>query len=130
MALLKILASRKLRFGECPSEVHVDTHHLSRGLHFRSQNGIDTGKAVEGESRFLHGGMGEVQVPGNPQQSESLATHDFRGDFGPWDAGSLADKGDGARRTWIHLEDIDGITPDRILDIDQSHHIQLFGQIF
>ena len=48
-------ARGELALGEGQPEGEVDAHHLARGPHLRTEDGVGIGEATEGKDGFLHG---------------------------------------------------------------------------
>ena len=113
---------------EGQAEIVVDTHHLTGGFHLRPQDGIDPRKPAEGKNRFFDGYIFGDYLPGQPQRLKGF-THNHPGrHIGQGHTGGLAHKRNGSGSPWIHLDHIDNTISDRVLDVHETHHRQLFGQ--
>src|SRR5690606_960367 len=118
-------AGAQLGFGEGFGEAVAHTHHLTGGLHFRPENGVDTRELGEGEYRFLHCEEGRNHFLGKAQLLERLAGHDPSGNLRQGAADALGDEGHGTRSTRVHFNHIDGVALQRQLHVHQTDHAQL-----
>ena len=123
----KFVARRRLALGKGDPEARPNSHDLSGGFHFRSQQDIHPGEAGKGEDRFLDGKMFRFDFPVEPQFLQGLAQHDLGGELGQRAADGLAHKGNGARGPRVHLENVDLTALDGELHVHQANHPQFGG---
>ena len=121
-------AGPQLAFREGHVEGLVEAHDFASRTHFRPEQNIDTGEAVEGEHSFFHRHMIEL-LRLQFEIRNLLARHHPRRDLGHRFANHLGNEGHGARGAWIDFEDIDNIILHRELHIHQAHDLEGEGEL-
>ena len=106
------------------SLLHVlaQAKHLAGGFHLRGKGGIGIGDLLEGEHRHLDSNIGGLTVqPGSVAQGgQRLAHHDPGGQVHHGHAGDLGNVGHRAAGPGVHLDDVQLILVDQILDVDEA----------
>ena len=111
-----------------------DAHHFAGAAHFRPQQGVGPGEALEGQHGLLHRLEGGDGFGVEAQLGEGLSRHQLARHLGQGYAGGLGHKGHGARGPGVGFDDEHGllalgITLHGELEIDQAAHPQGQGQI-
>ena len=98
---------------------------------------INEGKGLEftllkGEHRHLHGHIGglAVQTGAIAQRGQRLTHHDAGSQIHHGYAGDFGDIGHRAAGTGVHLNDVQLVLVDQILNIDEAMGSQRQGQLF
>ena len=126
----QLLSRGQLRFCEGQTEVFVNAHDLSSGLHFRPQQRIHTRKPTKGKNRFFDGNVRRRHLPSETQFLQPFSHDHLGGQLGQRNTGRFTHKGNGPRGSGVHFQHIDDAVLDRILNVHQSHHIQFSSQRF
>ena len=123
-------AGSHLAFGEGHAEVVVDAHDFAGALHFGAEDDVHAGELAEGEDGFFDAVMLRNDFFGEAEFFQGLASHDFGGEFGQWDADGFADEGRGAAGAGVDFDDIQVVTFDGELHVHQAAHVEGFGELF
>ena len=105
--------------------------HLAGRLHLRSQMGIHVDQLLKGEHRHLDGHIGGFLIKAGAVSHilQLFAQHRPGSQIHHRHAGDFADIWNGAGGTGVHLDHIQLVVIDQVLDIHQSLSIQGNGQI-
>ena len=106
--------------------------HLAGGFHLRPQDGVGVSQLLEGEHRHLHGVVRRraVQSGAVAQVRQLLPQHDARGQVHHGHIGHLADVGNGAGSPGVHLDHIQLVLKNQVLDVHQPPGADGQGQLF
>ena len=85
-------------FGEGGAEVGIDAHDFAGRAHFGAEDGVGSGKLIEGQDGLFDRDVGGDDFAGVAQLLQGLTGHDAGGHFGEGDADRFRDKGHGAGR--------------------------------
>src|SRR5581483_12073706 len=66
---------RQFRLGESHRERAIDSHHLSRRLHLRTENRVHAGETDEGENRLLDRYVNRRALGGKAELAELASRH-------------------------------------------------------
>src|SRR5690606_38559600 len=91
------LARSKLSLGEGFGEAVADAHHLTGGLHLRTENGVHARELGEGEHCLLDAEERRNDFFGEANLRQGLASHDTRGHLGQGLADALGNERHGTR---------------------------------
>ena len=104
----------------------ADAEHLARGFHLRVEQHVHIRQLFKGEHRHLHRHVRRrfVKPRVAAHGAQLFAQHRARGKVHHRHAGHLADIRHRPRGTRVHLDDVDFVFVDHILNIDQSARVQ------
>src|SRR5690606_24748717 len=125
---MNLLTGAQLGLSEGLGKGPTHAHHLTRGLHLRSQDWINAGELVEGEYCLLDRKVLRNDLPLETLFLESLASHAAGGNLGQRHSDAFRDKWHGSGCTRIDLDDVYLAVLIGQLCIHQADHSKLHRQ--
>ena len=120
-------SGRHLGFRIGETERTVDSHHLSRGFHFRPQQDVRMREAAEGEDRFLHRDVPRPDRFTEAQLPQGFPQHHLGGQLRQRNADRLADERNCPGGPGVDLQHEKLAVLHCVLDVHQSHHAEFPG---
>ncbi len=122
-------ASAQLGLGKGFGKAVAYAHHLTGGLHLRTEDGIDAGELGEREYRFLDAVVGRDDFASEADFLQRLASHHARRNLGQRLANALGNERHRTRSTRIDLEHVDIFALHGHLYVHQAYHVEFQGHL-
>ena len=120
----QLLSRAHHRLAEGGAEVVSATHDLAGRLHFWPEDGVDAREAHEGEHRALDEHARRFEIVHDAELGQRTARCDARRDARDRHARRLRDVRHGPRRARVHLEDVDHVVLDGVLNVHETDDLQ------
>ena len=130
--LLHLVSGRDKALEHGLLHIFAKAQHLAGGFHLRGEGSVGIGDFLKGEHRHLHGHIGglAVQTGAIAQRGQRLTHHNAGSQIHHGYAGDLGNVGHRAAGAGIHLNDVQLVLVDQILNIDEAMGSQRQGQLF